>query len=187
MNIQVNINLSAPEVNNLTAILQCSQKDLPNIITLYATAASREYIDMIIGQKVFKRGSDILEYRLFLMIEEVFNNLIPDENKVSNLFQTTATESRSLIRSILSKYQYKLKVAIEMSLKNIIESATQESTDADYTVVINSQNLVDELNQMLAKIDGNLPLVSKQRGSVSTFVIKPSSYKKLKGTLPKDK
>jgi hypothetical protein len=184
MEIKINIPLTSLEISTLADILECNPGELPNILSQYAAAALREYISMFQGQKVFRRSSDILEFRLLLMIEEAFANLIPDENKVSHLFQTTAPESRSLIRSIMSKYQYQLKVAIESSLKNIITNAKQESKDADFTVVVNSQNLVDELNLMLAQIDGSLPLVSKQRGSVSTYVIKPSSYKTLKAKLP---
>lgn len=183
MEIKTTINLSKLEISDLANIFECNPSDLPDILSKYAAASLREYISMFVGQKVFKRGSDILEFRLLLMIEEAFENLIPDENKVSHLFQTTSTESRSLIRSIMSKYQYQLKVAIESSLKKIIKDAKQESKDADYAVVINSQNLVDELNLMLAQIDGSLPLVAKQRGSVSTYVIKPSSYKTLKAKL----
>jgi hypothetical protein len=183
MEIKTNIPLTNTEITTLAEILECSPADLPDVLSRYAAAGLREYISMFQGQKVFKRGSDILEFRLLLMIEEAFENLIPDENKVSNLFQTTSTESRSLIRSIMSKYQYQLKVAIESSLKKLITNAKQESKDSDYSIVINSQNLVDECNLMLARIDGSLPLVSKQRGSVSTYLIKPSSYKTLKDRL----
>jgi hypothetical protein len=183
MKINTEITISNAEINTLAEILQCAPKDVPDILSKYSASALREYVDMISGKKVFKRGSDMLEYRLLLMIEEVFGNLIPEENTVSNIFQTTTSESRSLIRAIMSKYQYQLKIAIESSLRYIVKNSKQETAESDYTVVINSQNLVDELNLLLAQIDGNLPLVSKQRGSVSTFVIKPSSYKKLKEKL----
>lgn len=184
MELTIDVNLSKSEISDLASIFECSPNEVQAMLSKFGTASIREYVSMFLGQKVFKRGTDILEYRLLLMVEEAFNNLIPNENTVSNLFQTTSTESRSLIRSIMSKYQHQLKVAIETSLKGIIKDAKQKSKDADYTVVINSQNLVDELNLILAQVDGSLPLVAKQRGSVSTYVIRPSSYKTLKAKLP---
>jgi hypothetical protein len=82
---------------------------------------------MFLGQKVFRRGSDILEYRLFLLIEKALEGQIPDEQVVSNLFQTTPTESRSLIRSVMSKYQYQLRGAIEYSIRAILENASKDN------------------------------------------------------------
>jgi len=117
MEISVTVNLSKTEIADLAQLFDCAQNDLPAILSKYGAASIREYIAMFLGQKVFKRGSDILEYRLLLMTEEAFDNLIPNENKVSNLFQTTLTESRALIRSIMAKYQHQLRVTIEASLK----------------------------------------------------------------------
>lgn len=183
MDISINLPLSKEEIKELARILVCSEQELPNRIKGFATASLREYIQMFLGQKVFNRGSDLREYRLFLLIEEAFGERIPNEQEVSHFFQTTATESKSLIRSVMSKYQYQLKAAIDTSLATIINSSEQDSNGAPYNVVINSQNLVDELNRILAEIDGSLPLVCKRRGSVSTYLIQPSSYARLRERL----
>ena len=134
---------------------------------------------MFRGQKVFKRGSDMLEYRLLLLIETAFQGVIPDERTVSSLFQTTLTESRSLIRSVISKYQYQLRTHVERTLGASLTAATRQNNTQGYTVVINSHNVVDELNKALADIDGSLSPVAKKKGSVSTFEISPSSYNRL--------
>jgi len=135
---------------------------------------------MFLGQKVFRRGSDILEYRLYLLVEEAFQGQIPDEQAVSKLFQTTSTESRSIIRSVMSKYQYQLKAPIESSIAKLLESATKDKEENQYIIVANSFNLVAEMNIALAEIDGNLPPVVKKRGGISTYLIQPSSYARLK-------
>jgi hypothetical protein len=186
MKISANMHLTQAEINELSRILDCSSSEMQEKLSKYTSAAMREYVDMFLGQKIFKRGSDMLEYRLFLLIEEAFGNMIPNEQKVSHLFQTTAAESRSLIRSVMSKYQYQLKVAIESSLSKIIKDAKQDSKDRPFLVVINSQNLAEELNRVLAEIDGSLPIVVKLRGSVSTYVIQPSSYKRIRERLLQD-
>ncbi|MBL0578198.1 hypothetical protein JD491_11340 [Aeromonas caviae] len=105
----------------------------------------------------------MLEYRLLLLIETIFNGTIPDERTVSNLFQTTLTESRSLIRSVITKYQYQLRGHVEETLKISLNSAQRQNNTQDYTVVINSQNIVDELNKALADIDGSLSSVKRRK------------------------
>ncbi|RJP50149.1 MAG: hypothetical protein C4586_06375 [Anaerolineaceae bacterium] len=161
-------------------VLGCSLGDLEDQLSLFGTAAIREYISMFLGQKVFRRGSDILEYRLYLLVEEAFQGQIPDEQAVSKLFQTTSTESRSIIRSVMSKYQYQLKAPIESSIAKLLESATKDKEENQYIIVANSFNLVAEMNIALAEIDGNLPPVVKKRGGISTYLIQPSSYARLK-------
>jgi hypothetical protein len=179
MDVTTTITLTQDEETEIARILGCTVGALQATINFYAGAALKEYLTMIRGQKVFKRGSDILEYRLFLLIESAFHGTIPDEQKVCSLFQTTLTESRSLIRAVISKYQYQLKASIENTMRQVLANANRENAEADYSVVINSHNIVDELNRLLAEIDGNLTPVTKKKGSVSTYEIKPSSYIRL--------
>lgn len=178
MEITTTLTLTADEEVEISAILGCNVADLNDRLNLCLGASIQEYLAMFRGQKVFKRGSDLLEYRL-LLIETTFEGVIPDERTVSSLFQTTLTESRSLIRSVISKYQYQLKSHVERTLSSSLTSANRQDNTQVYTVVINSQNVVDELNKALADIDGNLAPVSKKRGSVSTYEISPSSYNRL--------
>jgi hypothetical protein len=180
MDVSASIQLSQPDRAELARILGCQQNQLAGELRSYASAALTEYVTMILGQKVFRRGSDIQEYRLFLMIAGVFQNRIPEEQEVCRLFQTTATESRSLIRSVMSKYQYQMKGAIERSTKQAVQSARQAAEGEDFTVTINSLNVVEELNRTLAEIDGTLQPVVKKRGSVSTYEISPASHARLK-------
>lgn len=173
------ITLTEAEQNEIATILGCAVADLQTIMTTHARAAVEEYLTMYRGQKVLKRGTDILEYRLFLLIKYTFDGIIPDEQEVCSLFQTTLTESRSLIRAVMSKYQYLLKASIEDTMKQVLVRATRLNEEQDYSVVINSHNMINELNRLLADIDGNLTPVTKKKGSVSTYEIKPASYTQL--------
>src|SRR6266702_5846176 len=99
MNVTAAIKLSADDQKELARILECHPKEMEKTLAPYTSAALTELVTMFLGQKVFSRGSDILEYRLLLLIQHAFANQIPDEQRVCRLFQTTATGSRSLIRS----------------------------------------------------------------------------------------
>jgi len=94
------------------------------------------------------------------------------------LFQIPSSRSRGLIRSVMSKFQHELKPAIDGTLKNVVISAVIDENEGDNKriVVINSENLVEELNRIIASVDGTLPPVSKKRGMVSTYQIMASSY-----------
>jgi predicted transcriptional regulator len=179
MNVTATLNLDSNDEAEIAAILACQPNQLNAKLNELTAAAVKEYLTMIRGQKVFKRGTDMHEYRLFLLIESIFGGRIPDESSVSSLFQTTITESRSLIRAVISKYQYQLRACIDATIVAALNAATRGANTDPYSVVINSQNLVDELNKMLAEIDGNLASVAKRRGSVSTYEVSASSYNRL--------
>lgn len=96
MPITIELGLADEERNQLAGILKCSPGELDATLEPYARSALEEYGRMFIGQRVFTRGADIQVYRLFLLIKGPFDNQIPDEQIVSDLFQTTANQSRSL-------------------------------------------------------------------------------------------
>lgn len=183
MDIAVRLSLTAEEKRELAAILGCTQAQLANRLTDFASAALTEYVSMMLGQKVFRRGSDMLEYRLFLLITHAFGNKIPDEQDVCRVFQATTSESRSLIRSVMSKFQYQLKDAVTRSMREIIKSATTSGDGQPYVVTISCRNLVDSMNVLLAERDGSLQPVVKKRGSVADFEISPASYAALREIL----
>jgi len=179
MEVTAQLDLTSDEKRDLAKILGCKQGEITTALAPYAAAALKEFALMFLGQKVFTRGSDLLEYRLLLLILHAFNGRIPDEQQVCNLFQTTAAGSRSLIRAVMSKYQYQLKSAIEGTLKQLLDSADVVGDGSSLTIAVHSLNLVDEFNRELADIDSNLPPVQKKRGSVSTYELQPSSYGRL--------
>ncbi|HEJ0414766.1 TPA: hypothetical protein SLP42_005097 [Klebsiella aerogenes] len=177
MRLQFDIEIA--DEAELANIIGCNVQELNEKINNFGKASIQEYLGMIKGEKVFKRGTDILEYRLFLLVGHVFEGKIPDEQIISKLFQTTATESRSYLRSIISKYQYQLKSAIDDTIKNILLKAEAQAAVGPFNITLNSVNVIEELNKKLASIDGTLASVTKKRGSVSTYEVTKSSYEEL--------
>jgi len=176
--IKVEIPLEQNESTQLAGIINVDSNQLDKGFEPFARAAIQEYAQMFLGKKVFTRGTDMREFRLFLLIREAFNNKIPDEQKVCDLFQCSTTQARSLIRAVMSKYQYDLHDAIRATLKDTVQKV-ELGEGGTLTVIINSENLVDALNRNLASIDGSLPQVARKKNTVSTYELKNSSYLKL--------
>ncbi len=116
MKIEIDVPLNAEETKQLAGILGVKANELGKALQPFAKSATDEYVRMFLGQRVFTRGRDALEFRLFLLIRGAFGNKIPDEKRVCALFQYSPTQARSLIRAVMSKYQYDLSEAIDATL-----------------------------------------------------------------------
>jgi|GEM_PF-416437 len=196
MNVNFNINLSEEETTLLAQIFQIEpdnpperpigtkDAELEEKVSSISEAAGYEYIRMVLGQKIFTRGQDIKEYRLLLLIKYFFYGSIPDEQMITTLFQTTNTESKSLLRSVLAKYQYELRPSIEHTITNILRNDLTPGENATEDVVFYVSNIpvniIDEMNKTLSSINGALTQISKKRGSLNTFEIANSSCTSLK-------
>jgi hypothetical protein len=181
MPVTFNLDLTAEERGRLAGIIQCDPAQLDNAFASYATAAAREYAEMFLGQHVATRGADILQHRLFLLIRAAFGNQIPDEQRVSNLFQTTSSQSRSLIRAVMSKYQYLLSDARTASLRSAVQSVQLVNGSLLLELKSGSVNIVEALNQLVASINPLLPRIVKRADAVSAYQIQPNAYRELCG------
>lgn len=180
MEVNFEINIQDRENELLKSILECvDDNELNEKLNKIARSSFEEVRRMIMGQKIFTRGRDILEYRLFNLIIHYFDRKIPDEQQVCDLFQITSSESRSYIRSIMSKYQYDLKETIASSLKEQVENVVKDENEEFYRISIQNQYFKDELNRILGAIDTSLPIIEKERGTISTYIIQASSYLEL--------
>src|SRR5487761_1693635 len=95
--------LTAEERKQLAATFGCETPKLTKEIGKYAIAAQEEYLRMILGQRVFTRGQDILEYRLYLFIKNVFDGRLPSEQRISSLFpQKARTRDPAISRTGVS-------------------------------------------------------------------------------------
>ncbi len=157
--------------------MRCDENDLPTRLEPYARAALQEYTTLFSGQRVFTQGADLRAYRLLLLIKEVFENEIPNEQQVSSMFQTTISQSRSLLRSVMSRYQYELQEIVEGTLKGALSAAEQRETDGSWEVTVNNKSLVERLNEILAIYDdGTIPRVRLKANSISTYSMTPSAH-----------
>jgi hypothetical protein len=178
MAISVPVELTGDEEKQLATILGSTPAKLDDALLPFAKAALEEYIRMFLGQRVFTRGSDAREFRLLLLIKHAFDNRFPDDQRISDLFQTTLSESRSLIKSVSAKYQYELAGAKEATLKAVLDTAVQH--DATWLLSINSRTVVEQLNRDLVQLGSDLPPVRLKENTGSTYVLAASSFQKLR-------
>lgn len=146
---------------------------IEEVLKRHIEAATEEYVRMILGQRALTTGRDIREYRLYLLIKHVFGE-IPSEQDVSDLFQTTKTQSRTLIRNVLSKFQYELQEIIRATLKRVISKARQkpgqESTaEPDYYLEVRSPVVIEALNRFVASVDPAAGQITKVPGTIRTY------------------
>jgi hypothetical protein len=170
---------SDAERDQLADALGCTLKDLDDRLAKFIAAAEEEYARMILGQHVYSRGQDIKIYRLSLMIKHAFGGELPTEGQISALFQTTASESRSLLRAVRAKYQYELRQAINASLKTALKRANRQEGETNWSMVCESDNIVDALNDAVNRYDGSLPKIRKAAGTAGAYEIANSTYEAL--------
>jgi hypothetical protein len=176
---QVPIELTDDIRAQLAATFECKASEVRKEVDRYSAAATEEYLTMILGRTNYTRGSDIREYRLLLIIKHVLKGRLPSEGLISRLFQTSITQSRALLRAVMSKYQYELHSAIDATLRETIADASQEEPGGPWYITIDSENVIEHLNRELATLDGTVPQISKKRSSVITYEIANSSYRLL--------
>ncbi len=180
--ITADLPLSEDEERQLATIMGVEEGEIDEALSRVASAALEEYVRMFLGQKVFTRGQDMLEYRLFLLIKAFFEERIPPEQRICELFQMTTSQSRSLVRSVMSKYQYELSKASTQSLVDCLSKAV-EAESGDYELTIDAYGVLDGLSRLLAEADRTLPPISKKRNTLGSYVIKPSAYRVLRREL----
>ncbi|MFN3352948.1 MAG: hypothetical protein ACK4Z5_05005 [Brevundimonas sp.] len=142
----------------------------------HAKAAFAEYLEQYVGRRALNRGTDILEHCLHLLIRHALNNEVPTEAQVSSLFQTTPSQSRTLIRNTLSKYRFELASALRATVKTVLEGARFKS--GSFLLTIRSAQVVDVLKARLEQFHpGEVPLI--RTTDASTWTLKRASYLKL--------
>jgi hypothetical protein len=175
----------------LRRLLACSNdEELSERLAKCARAALTEHVEMFLGRKVFTRGSDFREYRLRLLLEELSEQLdLLEEGRVTSLFQTTATQSRTLIRSVLAKYQLDLEASLLVASRLVLDAA-EEVQDQSFREFRASRNVVEELRKRLQRLaredQQEYGLISQAEKSTWTYQIGEEAWRRLIRDLPSE-
>jgi hypothetical protein len=156
-----------------------NEVELAGTIQQITMAAWDEYKDMLLGRGLPSRVDEIRQHRLFYLIKHYFKNRIPTEAEVSRMFQLPESRSRNLILYVMTTFRYELDDIIGQSLESALMGAVYNEDEEKYWAVIQSKNVVDEFNSMLAKEAPRLETVKSVKNMSRTYAISVDTYKRL--------
>jgi hypothetical protein len=139
-------------------------------------AALSEFKEMFLGMGLPSRADEIRQHRLFHLVKHYFVGRLPTEAEVSSMFQLTQSRSRGLIRSIMTRFHYNLEQEIRNTLRATIEEAQFDDDSQEYRVVIQSDNVLEELNRIIGMVAPRLNPLRKVRNMSRTYSISEDSY-----------
>ncbi|WP_339223404.1 hypothetical protein [Paenibacillus sp. FSL W7-1332] len=178
MTIQITLNddlFTTDERQKLMLLFRTTDDNEFNIaISKIANAALTEYKEMLLGKGLPTRADEIKQHRLFHLLKHYFTGIIPTEAEVSSMFQLTESESKALIRNVRTRFRYQLEAEIHLTLQQTILSAEQQNDG--YHVVIQSDNVIEELNRMISTLAPHLDPISKVRNSSRKYSISDDTY-----------
>jgi hypothetical protein len=174
--------LTENEKNKLMKLLGCENDDekFAIDITKIAQASLCEYKDMLLGMGMPTRADEIRQYRLLHLIKNYFIDRLPSEAEVSSMFQLTQSKSKSLIQNAITRFRYQLENEIRNTLINNLKQAEFDKDANEYHLVIQSGNVLEELNRIIATIAPELDPIRKIRNMSRSYSISEDSFDKLK-------
>jgi Holliday junction resolvase RusA-like endonuclease len=166
------------EKNKLMRLLNANNdNDFSEALGKIILASLDEYKEMFLGMGLPSRASEIREYRLYHLIKRFFNGRIPNELEVSSMFQLPESRSKNLILYVLTRFRYDLETDIQNTLKDIINDATQLNDDNEFRVYIESKNMVEEFNRIIARAGGRNRRLARIQGESNMYCITSDSFK----------
>jgi hypothetical protein len=138
-------------------------------------AALNEYKEMFLGISLPSRAGEIRERRLLHLIKHYFLVGLPSEAEVSSMFQLTRSQSKSLIRNVMTKFHYDLKQEALNTLIKTVDQAKWNANRNEYHVAIQSDVVLNELNRIIGTEIPHLDPVSKVKDMARTYSISKDS------------
>ena len=168
--------LEPAEIEKLKELFNIKDdKEFEEAINKIVLASLKEYVDMFSGMGLPSRADEIRQHRLHHLIKYYFPNRIPSEAEVSSMFQLTQTRSRALIEQTITRFHYDLEPEITHTLIDAVNEAQFDEDNHYYTVVIQSDNVLERLNLIIAKEAPKLDPIRKVRNMTRTYTISEDS------------
>lgn len=141
-------------------------------------AAVMEYLQMLYERGVPAKADEVLQERLYHLIEHYFISHLPLESEIQSIFQVTSTKSRSLLKNTRSRYRAAIGQQIDNSVRNALSSA--KKVKEKHRLVIQSANVLDEINEVVSKLGPTLPKLTSSRGYASMYDCSTDTFNLLK-------
>lgn len=171
-------NFTDNEKRVLMGVLNCNDDDqLNECLVKIASAATTEYLEMILGKQLPTRANEIWERRLFHLMKHFFIGHIPRESEVSALFQLTENESKNLLRKVRTKFRFDLEKEILYTVQQTLLSAIRSNDK--FRVVINSENILEELKHTVSMVAIELEQIQKIPNSAGVYTISEDTFDRI--------
>ena len=160
-----------------------TEAEFLNALQKLTCAALNEYKQMFLGVGLPSRADEIQQYRLLQLILYYFGDRLPTEAEVSALFQLTRSRSRNLIRAVMTRFHYQLELHVMETLRQSVKQAEHIGDPPEYRVVIQSDNVVEELNRIIGSVAPKLDPITRLPSAARTYRISEDTYAELCGHL----
>lgn len=187
MNITINILEGELPAADKALIKEClgltSNQELTAALTKICKTSFLEYCKMFKEKGLPSKADEVMQERLFFLLNHYYVNRLPSENEISTIFQLTASQSKTLLKNTKSRYRTKIARSINNSLKAIIQSATFNNETDKYEFVCLSSVMIEELNLIVGQKGPALEQIGKIRGKSSKYECAEDTYDLLKNEL----
>ena len=152
--------------------------DVPGALAKLGQASLIEYVEMLAGNGMPNRADEAKQNRLLYVIKKYYGSRIPTESEISTIFQLATSQSRTLLRNTISRYRTRLREELTSTLRTLLRSAEQNQ-HGSWDVVIESDNMVEQLNLIVAKEGPALNPVRKRSDAARQYLISPDTHQLL--------
>lgn len=182
MSFELTCSLTEREKEILFHNLECSDdEELSDKLERIANAAMNEYLDMILGNHLPTRADEMREQRVYYLLKHFFIDRFPTESEICQLFQTTESGSRTILRNVRAKYKFEVQEHIRNSVELALSTAEENSEKNHYVVTIKSENVLEEMKQSVSRNAPQLEQIAKKRNSAGLYIIPSDTYNVLIG------
>jgi hypothetical protein len=182
MSFELTCSLTEREKEILFHNLECSDdEELSDKLERIANAAMNEYLDMILGNHLPTRADEMREQRVYYLLKHFFIDRFPTESEICQLFQTTESGSRTILRNVRAKYKFEVQEHIRNSVELALSTAEENSEKNHYVVTIKSENVLEEMKQLVSRKAPQYGQIAKKRNSAGLYIIPSDTYNVLIG------
>jgi hypothetical protein len=158
-------------------------KKIPGKEKEVINTAVEEFFDFLKNPKRFSKFSSFQEFRLFLLIKNVYKEDFISESSIKTIFKINSSPARTMISNVKIDYAEELNEFTKKSMKTFLDNISQTETEGKYTFICKSQSMIDEMNSLLQENDDNARKIVKEKGSLSTYQIYIDEYNLLQKVL----
>lgn len=180
MNISITVTNQELSTQDKQLIKDClgltTQAELAAALKKLCKASFLEYCKMFKEKGLPTRADEVLQERLFFLLNNYYSDRLPSENEISTIFQLSPSQSKTLLRNTKARYRTKIASFINNTLLATLNSATQPNGGNGYEFVCTSPTIIEELNLIVSQKGPTLEPIQKIRGLASKYICATDTY-----------